>query len=441
LALVNGSSITAINGLDESITLATMPPYARVRSGQMLATIKIIPFAAPRVLVEAAENLSAFGPPVQLAAFEPKSAALIFSRLPGTPASLLEKAHKVIGARLESLGSRIAWESHVAHETAALSWALREAVAKGADLILVLGASAIVDRRDAIPAAIIAAGGIVENFGMPVEPGNLLLLARIGETIVVGLPGCARSPKLNGFDFILERLAANIPVDRDDIVAMGVGGLLHETRRESQPHKYSRARKSRSVAAIVLAAGLSSRMGRNKLLVELDGKPLVRRVVETALASAVDTVIVVTGNEAEAIGASLQGLPVILAHNPDYRAGLSASLKAGIRALPTHIDGGLILLGDMPAISTALIDKLVDAFDPEEDCAICVAAYEGKRGNPVLWSRQYFPDILALSGDNGAKHLIAKNEDKVCEVEASDEAPMVDIDTPDALTSYLERWK
>jgi molybdenum cofactor cytidylyltransferase len=276
---------------------------------------------------------------------------------------------------------------------------------------------------------------------MPVDPGNLLLLGRFGDATVIGLPGCARSPKLNGFDFVLQRVLADLPMTRKDIAAMGVGGLLTEIHTRPQPRDRIPLKGPRAprIGAIVLAAGLSSRMGRNKLLADIDGKPLLRRVVEAASASSVDPIIVVSGNAADETAAALAGLQVRVVDNPDYRSGLSTSLKCGLRALPDDCDGAMVLLGDMPAITASLIDKLVAAFDPAESRAICVATYRGKRGNPVLWARQFFPDMLQLAGDVGAKHLIAANGEVVCEVEAADDAPLIDIDTPEALAVYAAR--
>ncbi len=303
------------------------------------------------------------------------------------------------------------------------------------------GASAITDRRDVIPAAIELAGGNVEHFGMPVDPGNLLLLGRLQDAVIIGLPGCARSPKLNGFDFVLQRVLAGLTATRTDIAAMGVGGLLTEIHTRPQPRDQRPIRGPRAprIGGIVLAAGLSSRMGRNKLLADIDGKPLVRRVAETAAASSVDPIIVVSGNAAADTASALAGLHVVVAENPDFRDGLSTSLKCGLRALPDDCDGVLVLLADMPAVTPALIDKLVAAFDPAEGRAICVATYKGKRGNPVLWARQFFSDMLELEGDVGAKHLMATNGELVCEVEAADDAPLIDIDTPEALAVYAAR--
>jgi molybdenum cofactor cytidylyltransferase len=193
------------------------------------------------------------------------------------------------------------------------------------------------------------------------------------------------------------------------------------------------------IAAIVLAAGQSSRMGTNKLLTKVGGKPLVRHAVEAAVAGAADPVVVVTGNGARDVKASLSGLPIEIANNLDFPKGLSSSLRRGLSVLPEDCDGAVILLGDMPDVSPALIDRLIAAFDPGEGRAICVATWKGKRGNPVLWARRFFPEMMVIEGDVGAKHLAAQYGELVCEVEADDEGPLIDIDTPEALEAYRAR--
>jgi molybdenum cofactor cytidylyltransferase len=329
-------------------------------------------------------------------------------------------------------------ERRVAHETAALAAALTEAASSGANPILVFGASAITDRRDVIPAAIEQAGGAVIHFGMPVDPGNLLLLGTLDGRTVVGLPSCARSPKLNGFDFVLWRLLAGLSVGRQEIATMGVGGLLTEipTRPQPRDERAPDVPRMPRIGAIVLAAGLSSRMGSNKLLAQIGAKPLVRHAVEAVLGSAAAPVVVVTGNGEAEIRQALAPLSPLFVENPDFSKGLSTSLRTGLKALPTDCDGVLVLLGDMPGVTSALLDKLIAAFDPDEDRAICVATRHGKRGNPVLWARRFFPEMLAIEGDVGARHLIGQYADLVAEVEASDDGPLTDIDTPEALASY-----
>jgi molybdenum cofactor cytidylyltransferase len=173
--------------------------------------------------------------------------------------------------------------------------------------------------------------------------------------------------------------------------------------------------------------------GPNKLIAEISGRPLVRIAAEQALASRARPVIVVTGHQRERVAAALAGLDVVLVHNPDYAAGLSTSLKAGIAAVPADADGAVVTLGDMPQVDAALIDRLLGAFDPEKGALVVVPTIDGKRGNPVVWSRRFFPELAAIEGDIGARHLIASYPEAVTEVSVTGKAALVDVDTPDAL--------
>jgi molybdenum cofactor cytidylyltransferase len=345
---------------------------------------------------------------------------------------VIDKTLRVTAERLAPAGARIISERRVPHEAAPLAQAIEAALAEGAELVLVFGASAIADRRDVIPAAIEAAGGTVEHFGMPVDPGNLMLIGSAGSRPVLGAPGCARSPKENGFDWVLARLLCGLPVTRHDIMGMGVGGLLMEIVTRPQP-RASESTAGRHVAALVLAAGRSTRMGGpNKLLADIGGRPMVRIVVDEVLASRARPVIVVTGHQRERVEAALTGLPITFVHNANYADGLSTSLRAGIAALPAEPDGAIVCLGDMPHVDAKLIDRLIAAFDPERGALVVVPTIAGKRGNPVVWSRRFFPDLASVEGDVGARHLIAGYQEAVAEV-PTDTAALLDVDTPDAL--------
>jgi molybdenum cofactor cytidylyltransferase len=196
------------------------------------------------------------------------------------------------------------------------------------------------------------------------------------------------------------------------------------------------AKKDYRIAAVVLAAGRSTRMGAiNKLIAEIGGKPLVRIAAEQALASQAKPVIVVTGHEHERVEAALAGLPVRFVHNPDYADGLGTSLKAGIAAVPADADGAIVCLGDMPQVDAKLIDKLIAAFDPESGALAVVPTIDGRRGNPVVWSRRFFHDLMTISGDIGARHLIGSYAEAVVEVPVAGAAAFTDVDTPDALDS------
>ncbi|MSP82848.1 MAG: 4-diphosphocytidyl-2C-methyl-D-erythritol kinase [Alphaproteobacteria bacterium] len=436
--VVDRERLDRINLADEAITLASLAPFARVEVGTMVATVKIIPFAAPRVALAACVALATESRPLlRVAPFVARDAGLILTRLPGTKEKVLDGTRAATLARLSSLGCRLADEIRCDHDAGALAAAIRDLSARGCRLILVYGASAITDRRDVIPAAVTAAGGTVLHLGMPVDPGNLLLLATLGDVPVLGLPGCARSLKLNGFDWVLERLVADVPVSPRDIMLMGAGGLLMEIPSRPLPRAEASPAAPPAqprIAAVVLAAGQSRRMGAtNKLLAMVAGRPMVAHAVAAALASNARPVIVVTGHEASEVRAALAGQPVTFADNPDYAAGLSTSLIRGLDAVPASCDGAVVCLGDMPRVSGALLDRLIAAFDPLAGRAIAVATHRAKRGNPVLLARRFFPEVRRIGGDVGARHLIGEHEDLVVEVESDDAGVLLDIDTPEAL--------
>ncbi|TCT04647.1 NTP transferase domain-containing protein [Aquabacter spiritensis] len=436
--MVDAGAVDAFNLVDEAITLATLPAFRPVAVGDLVATVKIIPYAVPEMLLAHAAARAAGL--VRVQPFRRTKIAVVSTRLSGLAEKVVEKTIRVTGERLARLGGHVASDVRIPHEGRALEAALRAARDEGADLILVFGASAIADRRDVIPAALEAVGGRVERLGMPVDPGNLLMLGFFGDLPVIGAPGCARSPKENGFDFILARLLADIPVTSGDIARMGSGGLIGEIVTRPQPREEEPAPAKilpePQIAAVVLAAGRGTRMGGpNKLLAEIGGRPVVRRVAEAALASRAEPVIVVTGHEGAEVVRALGGLDVIPIANPNYAQGLATSLAAGIAAVPEGAAGALVMLGDMPLLEAETIDRLIAAFSPVEGRLIVVPVAGGRRGNPVLWSRRFFAALSALEGDIGARALIAAHAEAVFEVEVAGEGTHLDVDTPAALAA------
>jgi molybdenum cofactor cytidylyltransferase len=445
LVVYDPAALDAVNAVDEAITLALLPPHAPVTPRQMAATVKIIPFAVPRLALDAVlARVASMSPFACVAPFRPLHAALVQTRLPGTKPGVLAKTVDATRARLAALGGSLDRDVIVAHDMTAVADALTEAARAGSDLLLVLGASAVVDRRDIVPAAIEAAGGSVAHFGMPVDPGNLLLFGTLDGRPVIGLPGCARSPKLNGFDWVLQRVAAGLPIGRADIMRMGAGGLLSEIPSRPLPRQSAapapQPPRQPRIAALVLAAGRSSRMApANKLLIEVDGVPMARRAVDAALASQAVATIAVIGNEAARVRQAFAGCDIVIVENPDFADGLSSSLRAGLASLPDGIDGVLVLLGDMPRITAAHLDRLIAAFAPDEGRAICIPTHRAKRGNPILWDARFLPDMRTLDGDQGARGLIGRHADQVCEVEMPDDAVLLDVDTPGALAALREK--
>ncbi len=200
------------------------------------------------------------------------------------------------------------------------------------------------------------------------------------------------------------------------------------------------------VGAIVLAAGRATRFRAgggvepSKLVASLGGEPLVRHAVRAALASRARPVVAVTGHARVDIEAALAGLAVVFAHNPDYASGLASSLKTGIGALPDSVAGAVVLLGDMPAVDAALLDRLIEAFVAAPEALAATPVSAGRRGNPVLLSRALFAPIGALEGDEGARRLLSQVEaGQVLEVTVEGEGATLDVDTPDDLAAARNR--
>jgi molybdenum cofactor cytidylyltransferase len=431
--VVDRAAVDRINGVDEAITFATLAAFKPVVEGEMIATVKLIPFGVEAGLRDAAVA-AASGGALRIAPYTVKRVGVISTLLPGLAPKVVDKTLRVTAERLAPAGAAIMAERRVPHDEAALAAAIKELLGLGVELVIVFGASAIADRRDVIPAAVTGVGGAIEHFGMPVDPGNLLLIANAGGVPILGAPGCARSPVENGFDWVLTRLLAGLKVTRSELMVMGVGGLLMEIVTRPQPRANAEIDGNRNVAAIILAAGRSTRMGGpNKLLAELGGKTLVRIVTEQALASKAQSVIVVTGHQAEQVEKALQGLKVKFVRNPNFAEGLASSVKAGVAAVADAADGAVICLGDMPLISGRLIDQLIESFAPDRGHLIVVPVSDNKRGNPVLWSRRFFNELMTLDGDIGARHLIARHSEAVAEVPVEGFGAFLDIDTPEVL--------
>ncbi|MEM6623716.1 MAG: molybdopterin-binding/glycosyltransferase family 2 protein [Pseudomonadota bacterium] len=433
--------VDRINAIDEAVTLATLPDHARVTARQMLATVKIIPYAAPEAAVAEAERLLGRATAMQVHAPVRHSADLILTQTPGMKPQVLEKGAQAVRARLTALGISHVREQVVAHETAALADAL--AGANGtADISLILTASATSDRDDVGPAGLAAAGGTLQRFGMPVDPGNLLFLGQLDGRPVVGLPGCARSPKLNGADWVLERLVCGLEVTGQDVARMGVGGLLKEISARPEPRAGGATAPQRPrVAALLLAAGASSRMqGRDKLLETVDGMPLLRTLAKRLRASGVERTLCVLRAEDTDRRAAIADLGLGVVTNAQAAEGMGTSIAVGVAALGDDVDAVLIVLGDMPEISSHHIDRLIAGFDPAEGRAIVRAVTpDGTSGHPVLFGRRFFEVLMGLAGDQGARVILREHPDFVVDIVLDGAAALADLDTPQDWAAWRRR--
>ena len=427
-----------LNRVDEGITLACVQHNQLVEDGDMIATLKIIPYSLPESVIEAAISKAGGRPVFSFHPLHARPFALIQTRVEGMKPALLTATEKVTKQRLDQLGCALVDSRIVAHDSAGIAAAIGESRHLGAEAILICGASAISDRRDVVPMAVQAAGGMVDRLGLPADPGNLLMMARLDEMPVIGMPGCARSPRLNGFDWVLQLVLAGIDIDDDEIADMSIGGLLMEIASRPLPRKMVERRQPGNIAigGILLAAGSSRRMGEvNKLLIEIDGEPLVRRAALAMLAGGIRDLVVVTGHQHEDVVAALAGLDVTFAHNADFASGQAGSVAAGITALPEAVSGALIALADMPFVAPDLVAEMIRDHGGlgDHETRISFPVHEGRRGNPVLWGRGFFAALGRLSGDMGGRQILKENPAAVNSISWHDDSIHRDIDTADDL--------
>lgn len=442
LFVADKAVVDALNRIDPAITLACLADHVAVRAGDMVATVKIIPLAVDGDKVAEAVSLLAESVAFEVKAFRPRTVMLVATELPSLKTSVMDRTARLLAQRLAISGSRLTKEIRIPHSSDRLTQVLQELRAHEINepaMIIVFGASAVADPDDVIPAAIRRAGGEVEHVGMPVDPGNLLVLGRIGDVPVLGAPGCARSPKENGFDWVLNRLMAGETPTSFDITGMGVGGLLMEIPTRPLPRDNSKAKSMElSVGALMLAAGQARRMGKegpHKLLAEFDGIPLVRRSALMLLASQVSPVVAVIGHRRDEIEAALEGLDVTARFNPEYTSGMASSLVTGFSSPElASRDGILVMLADMPGVETAHIDMLVKAFREAGGGVVVRSVSDGKRGNPIILPRSAYDAVLRLQGDVGARAIIESSGLSVIDIDIGPAAHL-DVDTPEAVTA------
>ncbi len=446
LFIADKAVVDRFNRVDPAITLACLADRSDVRTGDLVATIKIIPLAVAAASLEAALAVLEADEAFSVRAYRAHAVHLVATELPSLKSSVMDKTVRVLEARLERSGSQLVGERRVRHEAEAVADAMKARLAAAASdpaalppLLVVFGASAVCDAEDVIPKAIRLAGGSVERVGLPVDPGNLLVLGHIGEVPVIGAPGCARSPKDNGFDWVLNRILGGVPPTADEMAGWGVGGLLMEIPSRPLPRLAATSGTGTArpdLGIVVLAAGRASRMGEggpHKLLAEFEGEALVRRVVRQAVEADCGPVFVVTGHRSSDIATALAGLDVQLVNNPAYARGMASSLRAGLLAAEAAgLPAIMVLLADMPNVATDDIQLMAKTLRKAETPAIIRAVADGQRGNPVILPAHTFEALKALEGDIGARAVIESAGIPVIDVEIG-AAARLDVDTPEAV--------
>ena len=438
----NRELIKKINLVDESIAFSIVEHNQLLAKNDLIATLKIIPFFVSKIYVERVVTLLSKHEIFKIHRLEEKKVGFIQTYYDWQKRSIFKATSNVTRSRLDALGCLLKKEALIPHDHESLCSEIKSSIDSGAQVLLISGASAITDRSDYIPKAILSVGGEIIQYGLAVDPGNLLLIGKIGGTTVIGMPGCARSPKLNGFDWVLQLLMANIPITKEELADMGAGGLLMEIASRPLPRALSKSvnKREKKIMGVILAAGNSTRMGKdNKLLRNVGDASLVRNTAVEMLNSDVDSCSIVLGYQSDKVAEVIKDLNISLILNPLWQEGQASSLKAALNTLDDTYSDLLIMLGDLPGVKSRHINTIIEEHLSTNNrrSKITIPSFNGKKGNPVIWGRSFFPDLSNLEGDVGGRALFNHHPAAINLLDMDDPAVVTDTDTPEDFENFM----
>ena len=427
---IDEGNVTKLNNLSPNIAVSTLNNHDVVYRGDHTVSVKIISFAISSYDLNKIINFLKRNSIVKLKKFKSMRFGVIYTIAKNEKRSLIEKTKKSIMSRISDYNSTIMDERVLPHDYASIKNNVVELLESNINCILLFLSTSITDVNDIVPTVINDLGGEIKSFGMPVDPGNLTLSGKINDIDIIVAAGSARSDSLNGFDWHLNCAHANIEVNQKMVNSLGVGGLLKDIDFAVKRKRVSKTidTKKSNIAAVVLCAGESKRMGnKNKLLLEVAGKSLIKNYIDNISKSNVSEIVIVTGHQSIEIEKELDGYEVKFIHNDRYREGMSTSLNTGINSLSKNINAAIICLPDMPMIGIYEINKLIEYYNPKIGNEICIATYNDQRGNPVLWDKKYFKKLMQITGDKGGRYLLPKFLEQSVEVKLG-EAVAFDVD-------------
>ena len=427
---IDEDNVTKLNNLSPNVAISTLNNHDVIYRGDHILSVKIISYAISSLHLEKIISFLKKNRIIKLKAFKSMRIGVIYTTSKNEKQSLIEKTKKSIKSRISDYNSTIMDERIISHDYMTIKENVDQLKDSNINCILLFLSTSISDVNDIVPSVIDELGGEIKSFGMPVDPGNLTLNGKIQSVDIVVAAGSARSDSLNGLDWHLNCIHAGIEVTQDMVNSLGVGGLLKDIDFAIKRKRVSKAidTKKSNIAAVVLCAGESKRMGKkNKLLLQVEGKSLIKNYIEKISKSNVSEIVIVTGHQSDEIAKELDGYDLKFIHNEKYKEGMSTSLNTGINSLSDNINAAIICLPDMPMIGIYEINKLIEYYNPSIGNEICIATYNDQRGNPVLWDRKYFKKLMQIKGDKGGRYLLPKFLDKSVEVKLG-EAVTFDVD-------------
>lgn len=446
--LCSDDRLAKFNRQSHNLILNTVEPYSFVNAGEVIAELELTtPLAEQEAVDNILFSLSGNIELLQIAVQEPKKTALIYTFFyddDQETAHFTSVVKKLVG-NYAPLQLDYANEYNVPHTTEAVADAIEKAVTAENDVIFIIPGAKSNYKDDIIPAAIRSFADEIVNLTIPQVAASDLIIAQKRGRRIISLPFRYDTEESPLADRYIKQAVVNEKINEYDFarpqnVRLNRGEILNEAEKQKQvggSGQYGGKGKV-NIAAVILAAGISSRAGRNKLLCpDKDGKPVFMKTVEAALKSKANPIFVVTGNQAAELSDFLEDIDVNIIYNPSYRAGVKTSLNLGLKSVPGFCDGALLLPADMPNITPEFLDKLLSAFNKKKEKQLCIASYGGVRHNPIIWSKALY-DVADLVPENAdLRPVFMEHEDYTKMVEAPSEETLWDV----TFASDIEKLK
>lgn len=432
--------VAKFNRLSHNLILNTIEPYAIVKSGEVIAELELtLPVIEQKMVDEIIFSLSGNIELISVAVQEKKKTALIYAKLYN---DALETEHFTnIVTKLVKDFSELQFdfqnEYNTRHTIDDVGNAVQKAVDDGNDVIFILSGQKSVDAKDVIPSALNSYVDELVNLTIPQVGASDLIIAEKRRTKIIALPynyDKIDSKLTNHFiklAIVNERLHT-YDFARPQNVLLSAGQALPDPEKETlfTADNKKLAKGEANIAVVVLAAGIGSRAGRNKLMLEVDEKPMFLKTVEAAVKSKASPVFVITGYNNTEVEEFLEDIDVNVIYNPSFRAGIKTSIALGIKSVPGFCDGALLLPADMPNITPEFINKMIKSFKKKEEKQVCMATWKGNKYNPIIWSKSLFGVADIVPENAHLRSVFMEHSDYTNLVEAPNDKLLLDVNFP-----------
>ncbi len=441
--------VAKFNRLAHNLILNTIEPYALVKSGEVIAELELtLPVIEQTMVDEIIFNLSGNIELISVAVQKKKKTALVYTKLYN---DAIETAHFTdVVTKLVKDFSELQFdfqnEYNARHTIDDVGNAVQKAVDDGNDLIFILSGQKSVDEKDVIPAALNSYVDELVNLSIPQVGASDLMIAEKRGQKIIALPYNYDKFDSKLADHFIKLAIVNERLHKYDFsrpqnVLLSSGQELSEAEQNTllTAENKKLAKGEANIAVVILAAGLGSRAGRNKLMLEVDEKPMFLKAVEAAVKSKASPVFVITGYNAAEMEEFLEDIDVNVIYNPSYRAGVKTSITLGLKSVPGFCDGALLLPADMPNITPEFINKMIKSFKKTEEKQLCIATRKGNKSNPVIWSKSLFGVADMVPENAHLRPVFMEHSDYTNLVEAPNDKLLLDVNFPNDIDKLKKK--